>query len=245
MWRPALPFFLIVLQDLRAFGEAARHGEDQRHGQVGGVFGEHGGRVRHRDAARQRARHVDMVDAVGEGGDEPQVFTRLGQHGIVDAVRNGGDKDVRRLHGFHQLGRVHGDIVHIQAGVEQFPHARFHAVGQLSRDDHKRLATRHGSHSPFLNRSRPVYQTGGETQWGCARLAWGAPLTQPRLKRRPCLRPPWTLNCILEGRRESCGRCVCAKHFLPQLSLSSPCPPLPRRMSSRPGRACRCRALSR
>ena len=48
--RPAGPF-AVAGEHGRALGEPARHREDQRHGHVGGVFGEHARRVGDGDAA--------------------------------------------------------------------------------------------------------------------------------------------------------------------------------------------------
>ena len=74
---PAGPV-LVADQHLGAFGEPPRHREDQRHGHVGGVLGEDARRVGHGDAALQRGRHVDVVDAVAEIGDQLQAARRTG-----------------------------------------------------------------------------------------------------------------------------------------------------------------------
>jgi hypothetical protein len=66
---PAAPF-TIAGEYLRAFGEPAWHRQDQCHGHIGGVFGQHAGRIGHRDAALHRRRHVDIIDTVAEIGDE-------------------------------------------------------------------------------------------------------------------------------------------------------------------------------
>jgi hypothetical protein len=47
--------FLPLGQDRGALDQPARHREDQRHGHVGGVFGQHARRVGHGDAARSAA----------------------------------------------------------------------------------------------------------------------------------------------------------------------------------------------
>ena len=74
---PAAPF-AFAGEHLRALGQAPRHGEDQRHGHVGGVLGEDAGRIGHGDAALHGGRDVDIVDAVAEIGDQLQLARRTG-----------------------------------------------------------------------------------------------------------------------------------------------------------------------
>ena len=71
--RPAVPLAVAVLQDVRAFDQTARHGEDQRHGHVGGVLGQHARRVGDDDAAVARRLEIDIVDAGAEIGDQLQL----------------------------------------------------------------------------------------------------------------------------------------------------------------------------
>ena len=59
--RPAFP--AAFLHHGHAFGQAAQHGQDQRHRHIGGVIGHHAGRVRHQNAALAGRRHIDMIHA--------------------------------------------------------------------------------------------------------------------------------------------------------------------------------------
>ena len=122
-----------------AFREPARHREDQRHGHVGGVLGQHARRVGHRDAALQRARDVDIVDAVAEIGDQLQLLARLRDHRGVDAVGDGRHQHVGGLHGLGELGLAHRLVVEVEPRVEQLAHPRLDGVRQLARDDDQRL----------------------------------------------------------------------------------------------------------
>ena len=140
---PAGPF-LVAGEHLRALGQAPRHGEDQRHGHVGGVFGEHAGRVGDGDAALHGGGDVDIVDAVAEIGDQLQPLARLAEHRAVDVIGHRRHDDVGGLGGGDQLGMAHRLVVGIEPGVEQFAHAHFDAVRQPPGDHDKRLfAGRH------------------------------------------------------------------------------------------------------
>ena len=66
-------------------GQAARGGEDQREGEVGGRVGEHVGRDADRDAARAGLVEVDVVGADRVVGDRAQARRGVEQRG-VDAV---------------------------------------------------------------------------------------------------------------------------------------------------------------
>ena len=52
-------------------------------------------------------------------------------------VGDGGNQHIGGGHGFCQLGGRHGHIVQVQAGIEQFPHPRFHGFGQFAGDNDK------------------------------------------------------------------------------------------------------------
>src|SRR3546814_17639993 len=65
--RPALP--VAAPHHTLALREAPRHREDERHGHVGGILGEHTRRVGDRGAALARRLKVDVVYASAEGGD--------------------------------------------------------------------------------------------------------------------------------------------------------------------------------
>jgi hypothetical protein len=136
---------LVVRDDARAFGDPAGHGEDQRHRHVGGVLGQHAGRVCNRDAPLQRRRHVDVIDAVSEIGDQPKVGTGLGDQPGIDLVGHGGDKDVGLSQPGRQSLRRHRRVFGIEPDVEQLTHPRLDGIRQAPRHDHQRLALRHVS----------------------------------------------------------------------------------------------------
>ena len=141
--RPAGPFTL--LHHLHAFRDPARHGEDQRHGHVGGVFGQHPRRVGDVDAAVVGADHVDVVDAIAEVGDELEVWPGLGQNGSVNPVRHGGNQHIGRPHGLHELGLRHRPVAFVEAGFEQLSHPRLDHIGKLARHDNQRLLLAHAT----------------------------------------------------------------------------------------------------
>ena len=102
-----LPFS--VLEDFQAFGEPARHRQDQRHGHVGGVFGQHAGRIGDGDAALMRGRHVDIVDAVAEIGDQLEPLAGLIDHLGVDLVGDGRHQHVGALRRLDEFGLASSD----------------------------------------------------------------------------------------------------------------------------------------
>ena len=69
-----------------AFHQPARHRQDQRHGHVGGVFGQHARRIGDGDAALDGGGDVDIVDAVAEIGDQLELLAGLAEHRGVDPV---------------------------------------------------------------------------------------------------------------------------------------------------------------
>ena len=118
--RPALP--APVRRALRALDQPARHGDDQRHGHVGGVLGEHARRVGDGDAATKRRGDVDIVDAIAEIGDQLQVVAGLGDHVGVDPVGDGRHQHVGVLHRLDQSRPGSSAVVEIEARVEQLAH---------------------------------------------------------------------------------------------------------------------------
>ena len=136
--RPALPFALGVLEHHRAFGQPPRHGEDQRHGHVGGVLGEHARRIGDDDAAVARGLEVDIVDAGAELGDQLQVRPGLAQHAAVDAVGHGRHQHVGGLGRLDQLLARERPVIEIEACVEQLAQPRLNDVGKLAGDDNDR-----------------------------------------------------------------------------------------------------------
>ena len=81
------PGELAVGQDRGAFHQPARHRQDQGHGHVGGVLGQHAGRVGDDDAAAGGGGDVDIVDAGAEIGDQLQLRAGLGDQAGVDLGR--------------------------------------------------------------------------------------------------------------------------------------------------------------
>ena len=122
-----------------ALGQPPRHGENERHGHIGGVLGEDAGRIGHGDAALHRGGDVDVIDAVAEVRDQPQPLARLAEHGPVDLIGHRRHDDVGGLGGLDELRLGHGRVVRIEAGVEQFAHAHFDAVRQPAGDHDQRL----------------------------------------------------------------------------------------------------------
>ncbi len=158
--RPAGPVVLWILEIGRALGETARHGEDQRHGHVGRVLGEHARRVGHGDGPVARRIEVDVVDARSEVGDEAKLRTCLRDDRAIDAVGDGRHEDVGDLGRLHELRLRHRLVVDIELGVEELAHACFDDVRQLARDDDDRLlgSLRHGTPADgvILDCVRPV-----------------------------------------------------------------------------------------
>ena len=112
---------------------------------VGGILGQHPGRVGNGNAFVGGGLDVDIVHAGAEIGDQFEVGSGLRDQRRVDAVGNGGNQDIGGGHGFGQLCRRHRRVVIVQPRVEQFAHARFHRFGQLAGDDDKRLLGHAGS----------------------------------------------------------------------------------------------------
>jgi hypothetical protein len=91
--RPARPV-PAVREDGCALDQPARHRQDQRHGHVGGIFGQNLWRVGHGDATRMRGGDVDIVDAVAEIGDQLQLVVGLLDHVFADVVGDGRNQDI-------------------------------------------------------------------------------------------------------------------------------------------------------
>ena len=122
------------LHHVGAFHDPARGGKDQRHGHVGGVFGEHARGVGDNDALGVGGGHIDVIHPCAEIGDQFELGTGGGDDVRVDLVGDGGGQYVRARHSVHQLGRRHGPVFQIQLGVEQLPHPGFHRIGEFAGD---------------------------------------------------------------------------------------------------------------
>jgi len=136
--RPAGPW-LIAGQDVGALDQPPRHRQNQRHRHVGGVLGEHARRIGDGDAALERGRDVDVVDAVAKIGDQLELLAGLAQHRGVDAVGDGRHQHVGLFHRRGELGMAERGVIQVEFGVEQFAHARFDAVRQSARHHNQRL----------------------------------------------------------------------------------------------------------
>ena len=86
---------------------------------------------------------IDIVDAVAEIGDQPQLAFGLLEHFFGDFVGDGGHQHIGGADRVRDLIRRQRRIVEIEPGVEQLAHAGLDRVRQLARDDNERL---------FLNR---------------------------------------------------------------------------------------------
>jgi hypothetical protein len=132
--RPARPV-LALSENGRALDQPPRHGEDQRHGHVGGVFGQNLRRVGHGDAARMRRRDVDIVDAVAEIGDHAQLAVGVFEDRFADHVGDSRHQYVGAADRLGDLFRRHRRIVEVQPRVEQLAHPGLDRVRQLAGND--------------------------------------------------------------------------------------------------------------
>ena len=151
--RPAAP--AAVRNDPRAFHQAPRDGQDQRHGHVGGVLGQHAGRVGDGDAAPQRRGDVDVVDAIAEIGDQLHLLAGLGDHAGADLIGDGRHEHVRLAHRFGDLALAHRLVVDVEPRIEQLAHAGFDQIGQPARHDDEGLLFCHIG-APFESMMRSV-----------------------------------------------------------------------------------------
>ena len=122
----------VVGDDLSALDDAAADGQDQAHGQVGGVLGQDARCIGDDDPARHGRVDVDMVHARAEVGDHLQLVARAVDQVGVDDVGDGGHQNLGALDGGLQGGAVHRLVLQVQLGVEQLAHPRFDRVGQAS-----------------------------------------------------------------------------------------------------------------
>ena len=133
------------LDNVRSLDHPARSGQDQAHGEVGGIFGKHPRRIGDNDPTRVGGGHVDMVDADTEVGDQRQLRTGPGDQIAVQPV---GDRARQNLRPRECCGKgldIHRRVVEIELSVEKLTHAGFNRIRELSRYDNFRLAKGHGS----------------------------------------------------------------------------------------------------
>ena len=110
------------------------------------------GRVGDRDAAAERARHVDMINAVAEIGDELHLLAGLRDHRGADLVGDGRHHDVGFPHCLDDLSLRHRFVLEVETRVEKFTHASFDEIGQ---------APRHHDKGSFLAHERRPFRPGG------------------------------------------------------------------------------------
>ena len=134
---PAAPF--AGAHQAFALAHAPCRGQHQRHRHVGSIFGEDTRRVGDGDGALARRVEVDVIDAGAEGSDESQPRAGLRQQAAVDAVGDGGNQYVSRLHGLDELGGIERPVFRVQSRLEQLHEPRLDRVGELPGDDHQRL----------------------------------------------------------------------------------------------------------
>ena len=134
-----------LLEHVGAFGQPARHRNDQRHGHVGGVFGQHARRIGDEDRAVPRRLQVDIVDAGAELGDQLEIGAGLAQHRPVDAIGNGRHQHIGDLDRVDQLFAREGLVFEIEPCVEKLAQPRLHHVGELARDDNERSVSHYQS----------------------------------------------------------------------------------------------------
>ena len=84
-------------------------------------------------------RHVDIVDAVAEIGDELQLLAGLARGVRRRSDRSRSERSRRRPHGLGELDLAHRLVVEIEPCVEQLAHAGFDDVRQFAGDDNERL----------------------------------------------------------------------------------------------------------
>ena len=101
-----------------ALDHAPRDGQNQRHGHVGRVLGEDAGRIGDGDATLDGGGDINIIDAVAEIGDQPQLVPGLGEERAVDPVGDGGHQHVSRGYGGRELRSAHRRVRFIQAGLE-------------------------------------------------------------------------------------------------------------------------------
>ena len=121
--RPAAPF--AIAHQPCPFAQAARHGQDQHHGEVRRIVGKNARRIGDDDFARTCGSQVDMFDPRAEIGDQAQPLARFFQHLGIDAVRHGGDDHIGIAHGGDQFVAGESAVLRVQDHVEQFAHPLF------------------------------------------------------------------------------------------------------------------------
>jgi hypothetical protein len=121
-----------------ALGDAARSGHQKGEGKVGGRIGQDARRVSDGNAAGRAGRHIDVVEADREVGDDFEAGTRPIQELIVNALGKQGQDAVATLDGPKELvsRRLHLLLPDTRvAGFENRPEA---VIGDRPRDEDPR-----------------------------------------------------------------------------------------------------------
>ena len=142
--RPAVE--LPGLDDVGPLDDPTRGGEDEAHGQVGGVLGQNARACwsrrsrarwpRRRRYGRRRRRNWRSVSAADR-------LWRSASPSIRSVIVQA--RTSARATAAARALDIHGDVVEIELGVEQLTHAGFNRIRELSRHDNFRLAKGHGS----------------------------------------------------------------------------------------------------
>ena len=131
------------LDDIRPLHEPPRGGEDQAHGQIGGVLGEHAWGIGDDNATGMGGGHVDVIDPNPEIGDQLELLASAGDQFSIDSVRDRWSQNVGAIHRRRQGLGVHRGVVEVELGVEQLAHTGFDRVRELACDDDFGLARGH------------------------------------------------------------------------------------------------------
>ena len=115
--RPAIP--IARLHHRHALGHAAGHGEDQRHGHIGGIVGQHAGGVRHQHATLARGGDINVIDPGPVIGDQLEPLARLGDQRRVDLIGDGGHQHIGLTHRRAQFLAGHRPVIFAQGHVKQ------------------------------------------------------------------------------------------------------------------------------
>ena len=140
--RPAIKAARI--HDLRAFEQAARHGQDQRHGDIRRIIGQHARRVGHGDAALNGALHINIVHACAELRDQAKLLACPRHDTAIQTVRHGRHQHICRLHRVHQFILGEGVIILVQPRIKQFLQPQFYGCGKFTGHNDFQLLCRHG-----------------------------------------------------------------------------------------------------
>jgi len=131
--RPGAPA-LLAHHALAPIG-AARRAQEQQHGEIGSGVGEDLGRVGDGKAALQRRRHLDMVIAHREGGDDAHALGQAGDGLGVELVGGRDENPVRSFSPRDDLVSPEHIVRRIEAGIEEVRNAFLDGTRKLAGDD--------------------------------------------------------------------------------------------------------------